>query len=33
MGSSGAVAAAWLTGMVLISVPLAAVLFRRRTSA
>ncbi|SNT11573.1 ABC-2 type transport system permease protein [Actinomadura meyerae] len=33
MGSSAAVAAAWLLGTVVISVPLAAVLFRRRTSA
>lgn len=33
MGSSGAVAAAWLTGAVLVALPLAALLFRRRTSA
>ncbi|GGO75813.1 ABC transporter permease [Nonomuraea cavernae] len=33
MGSSGAVTAAWLAGMVLVSVPIAALLFRRRTSA
>ncbi|TMR93226.1 ABC transporter permease [Nonomuraea basaltis] len=32
MGSSGAVAAAWLAGTALVSVPIAAVLFRRRTS-
>ncbi|GIH79309.1 ABC transporter permease [Planobispora longispora] len=32
MGSSGAVTAAWLAGTVLVSVPIAALLFRRRTS-
>ncbi|GAA1870659.1 ABC transporter permease [Actinomadura bangladeshensis] len=32
MGSAGTVAAAWLTGAVLISVPTAALLFRHRTS-
>jgi len=31
-GSSGAVAAAWLAGVILLGVPLAALLFRRRTS-
>ncbi|MEO3888973.1 ABC transporter permease [Nonomuraea sp. B5E05] len=33
VGSSGAVAAAWLIGVVVISVPVAALLFRRRTAA
>jgi ABC-2 type transport system permease protein len=33
MGSAGAVAAAWLVGTVLVAVPIAALLFRRRTSA
>ncbi|UBU16541.1 ABC transporter permease [Nonomuraea gerenzanensis] len=33
MGASGAVATAWLAGTVVICVPVAAVLFRRRTSA
>ncbi|SEG85385.1 ABC-2 type transport system permease protein [Nonomuraea solani] len=33
MGSSGAVAAAWLGGTVVLSLPLAALLFRRRTAA
>ncbi|WP_245642612.1 ABC transporter permease [Nonomuraea candida] len=33
MGSSGAAATAWLAGIVAICVPLAALLFRRRTSA
>lgn len=33
MGSSGAVAAAWLTGTVVLCVPAAALLFRRRTSS
>ncbi|WP_106401037.1 ABC transporter permease [Actinocorallia populi] len=33
MGSSGAVTAAWLAGTVLLSAPIAAFLFRRRTSA
>ncbi|MEV0379663.1 ABC transporter permease [Nonomuraea sp. NPDC050643] len=33
MGSSGAVAAAWLTGVIVLSLPVAALLFRRRTAA
>jgi ABC-2 type transport system permease protein len=33
MGSSGVVAAVWLAGVVAVSAPIAAVLFRRRTSA
>jgi ABC-2 type transport system permease protein len=33
MGSAGMVAAAWLAGAVVVSVPVAAVLFRRRTAA
>ncbi len=33
MGSSGVVAAAWLAGLVALSLPVAAVLFRRRTSS
>jgi len=33
MGSSGASAAAWLAGIVVVSAPIAAFLFRRRTSA
>ncbi|MFC4119291.1 ABC transporter permease [Nonomuraea zeae] len=33
MGSAGVVAAGWLAGTVAVSVPVAAVLFRRRTSS
>ncbi|MGI5281803.1 ABC transporter permease [Nonomuraea polychroma] len=33
VGSSGVVAAVWLAGVVVVSVPVAALLFRRRTSA
>lgn len=33
VGSFGVVAALWLAGVVAVSVPIAAVLFRRRTSA
>ncbi|MFI7230989.1 ABC transporter permease [Nonomuraea angiospora] len=33
MGSSGAVAAAWLGGAVVLGLPVAAVLFRRRTAS
>ncbi|WP_188192991.1 ABC transporter permease [Nonomuraea sp. SYSU D8015] len=33
MGSSGVVAAVWLAGVVAVSAPIAAVLFRRRTAA
>ncbi|MFI7700763.1 ABC transporter permease [Nonomuraea sp. NPDC049480] len=33
MGSSGVVAAVWLAGAVAVSAPIAALLFRRRTSA
>ncbi|MGP3962657.1 hypothetical protein ACTWPT_42360 [Nonomuraea sp. 3N208] len=32
VGSSGMVAAVWLAGVVVVSVPVAAVLFRHRTS-
>ncbi|PZG08965.1 ABC transporter permease [Nonomuraea aridisoli] len=33
MGSSGAVAAAWMGGAVVLSLPIAALLFRRRTAS
>ena len=33
MGSAGLVAAAWLGGAVMVSIPIAAVLFRRRTAS